>query len=143
MKTILISITTLFISTLSFAQDFSVEHINYRITSTVDKTVQVINNPENTIIGDLTIPSKVNHNGTTYSVTKIASAAFFDNQITSVTIPSSIKTIGKCAFRNNQITTINIPDTVIIKNKAFADNNQLELVIPQEKMLIAIEGDDY
>ena len=65
-------------------------------------------------IGDIVIPSTLNYYGTNYSVTNIAIKAFQDcNDLTSITIPSSIKSIGSYAFRGcTNLTTINISNGV-------------------------------
>ncbi|MCB9805341.1 leucine-rich repeat protein [Candidatus Peribacteria bacterium] len=43
------------------------------------------------------------------SVTYIGSAAFAQNQLTSVTIPDSVTDLADFAFNNNQITSVTIP----------------------------------
>ena len=81
------------------------------------------------------IPGTVTINGTPYPVTTIGSRAFWDNQLTQVTIPDSVTTIdsqgvleqsssrrsrsptrsrpsGIQAFRDNQLTQVTIPDSV-------------------------------
>ena len=86
-------------------------------------------------------------------VTSIGEAAFSGKQLTSVTIPSSIRAIdfyafeyncltgviipdgvwaiGQGAFQNNQLTSITIPDSVTwIRGSAFAGNQLTSITIP-------------
>ncbi len=96
----------------------------YTITS--DSTVQVIA-PGGVVYsnsnwagytsptGSLTIPSTVNYQGETYSVSKIAGGAFMGcTGLTSVTIPSCIKEIGDWAFCNSDLSTINFPSSAVL-----------------------------
>ena len=72
--------------------------------------------------GFVVIPETVNYNGNTYSVTEIDSYAFWRcSTLTSVVIPSSIRTIGSCAFEGcTGLTSINMPNSVTtIGRKAF------------------------
>ncbi len=64
--------------------------------------------------GDLTIPSSVTYDGTTYSVTSIGSQAFYScGGLSSVTIPNSVTTIGDNAFAYcSGLTSVNIPNSV-------------------------------
>lgn len=48
--------------------------------------------------GDVVIPSSVVYNGTTYFVTGIDNYAFDDSDVTSVSIPNTVKSIGSSAF---------------------------------------------
>ena len=58
--------------------------------------------------GDVIIPSSVQNNSTTYTVTGIGEYAFSYCSVTSVTIPSSITSIGERIFYScNNITTLN------------------------------------
>lgn len=51
--------------------------------------------------GEVVIPSQITYNGSVYSVTKIDGFAFFKcSGITSLTIPSSVKSIGSSAFKD-------------------------------------------
>ena len=63
--------------------------------------------------GNLIIPSIVEHNGISYTVTSIGNRAFIEcDQITSVEIPNTITSIQKQAFQNTGITSLEIPNSV-------------------------------
>jgi len=65
------------------------------------------------------------------SVTVIGDLAFYHNQLTSVTIPSSVTVISDLAFANNQLTSVTIPDSVTtIGYGAFGSNQLTSVVIP-------------
>lgn len=94
----------------SFAYDFLVDGIYYKITNSTPKEVSVTlkyysaggRYESATIIsdyqGDVIIPSSVVYNSTTYSVTGIDNYAFDDSDVTSVSIPNTVKSIGNSAF---------------------------------------------
>ena len=65
--------------------------------------------------GNLTIPSTVTYNGTTYSVTSIGAGAFESctGLTGTLTIPNSVTTIGTNAIRGcTGLTSVNIPNSV-------------------------------
>lgn len=64
--------------------------------------------------GNVSIPSTVTHEGTTYTVTEIGSYAFYEcENITSITIPNSVKIIRYYAFyKCSGLTTLRIPNSV-------------------------------
>ena len=70
---------------------------------------------------DLTIPSSVVQNGVTYSVTAIASNAFANYNLTSLSLPNSLTTIGERAFYGcSGLTSLTIPVNVtFIGDAAF------------------------
>ena len=74
--------------------------------------------------GDITIPPSVPYNGVNYTVTTIDINAFSDcTALTSVTIPSSIKTIGQVAFMNcTSLTAVYITDLKAWCEISFVDN---------------------
>jgi hypothetical protein len=62
------------------------------------------------------------------SVTSIGQLAFYNNQLTSVTIGNSVISIGEGAFRGNQLTTLTIPGSVTSIGEGAFYNNQLTTV---------------
>ena len=63
-------------------------------------------------VTSIKIPSNVESNGQTYTVTSIGNGAFASCYITSVDIPDSVTSIGNGAFANCYITSVTIPDSV-------------------------------
>ncbi|MCX5972798.1 MAG: leucine-rich repeat domain-containing protein [Chloroflexi bacterium] len=67
----------------------------------------------------LVIPDTLGGN----SVTSIGNYAFYNNALTSVTIPNSVTTIGDFAFEANALTSVTIPNSVTsIGTGAFYNN---------------------
>ena len=63
--------------------------------------------------GNVVIPESVTYNGTTYPVTNIWSFAFYECNLTSITIPNSVTSIGIYAFYGcTGLTGITIPNSV-------------------------------
>ena len=62
--------------------------------------------------GDIVIPATVDYDGVTYTVTMIDQYAFqYNDSVTSITLPNTIKTIGSEAFRDcYQLASINFPE---------------------------------
>ena len=107
-------------STVVSAHDFEVDGIYYNITNKANKVVAVtyrgsgINSYYNEYNGAVTIPSSVNYDGETYSVTSIGNYAFYDcTHLTSVTIPNSVTSIGGYAFKYcGDLTNVTIGNSV-------------------------------
>ena len=108
------------ITLLSFAHDFEVGGIYYRISSSTNLTVDVTyQGPSHDYItneytGDVTIPKSVTYNGINYSVTSIDNWAFYGcSGLTSIAIPNSVTSIRWGAFIGcSGLTTITIPNSV-------------------------------
>ncbi len=65
-----------------------------------------------------------------FPVTSIEDMAFYNNQLTSVTISDSVTSIGPGAFTSNQLTSVTIPDSVTsIGNVAFSGNQLTSVTI--------------
>ena len=80
--------------------------------------------------GAINIPSTVMWNGKLYYVTSIGDGAFYKSNITSVVIPSSVKTIEEQAFINcYSLTSVIIPSSVTaIGESAFSGCRSLTSV---------------
>ncbi|MCD8306391.1 MAG: leucine-rich repeat domain-containing protein [Prevotella sp.] len=104
----LLFVLLLFCSAPSWASDFSAVNdettIYYNIiegTDSVEVTYNgsTYNAQNNSYSGDVTIPETVTYEGTTYHVGAIGEYAFYYcTSLTSVKIPSSVKSIGTWAF---------------------------------------------
>ena len=79
------------------AQDFSLENIDYNITSEENMTVEVVGS-HFYYDEEVVIPSSVNYNGNVYNVTVIGERAFQCSSLTSVVVSEGIVTIGNRAF---------------------------------------------
>lgn len=141
----LMTIAVLFCSMSVSAHDFQVDGIYYNITS--DCTVAVTfrgrfyDEYHTEYYGAVNIPSIVDYNGKTYSVTLIANQAFRDClNTTSVTIPESVTSIGEEAFYNCSMTSIHFSEGVTnIGSSAFSHcTNLTSVIIP--KSVKSIEG---
>ena len=100
----------------------------YDITSSNSVKVAACDTTAN---GDVVIPSSVEYNGTTYSVTSIRNYAFkYCSGLTSVTIPNSVTSIGDGAFFYcSGLTSVTIPNSVTsIGVSAFFDCSGLTSV---------------
>ncbi len=102
----------------SLAHDFEVDGIFYNKTS--DNTVAVTYKGSYSstyvgeYVGDVVIPSSVNYEGITYSVTSIGESAFSGClSLTSIQIPNSVTSIGSNAFWGcSKLTSVVIPNSV-------------------------------
>lgn len=108
--------------------DFEADGIYYK---KCDGGVKVVYRDElyNTYSGNVVIPSQVNGNGETYTVTAIGNSAFRGSiGLTGVTIPSTVTTIGKYAFKDCiRLDGVVIPSSVkMIDYSAFEGCNRLK-----------------
>lgn len=102
-------------------------YIKYRVTSVNPNMVKVTD--YNTDGGSsVIIPMTVNSGLPTYIVTGIDDRAFSGDQLSHVTIPSSVISIGESAFYNNKLASVIIPNSVISIGKAAFFNNILTSV---------------
>ena len=132
MKKLCLLITVLVAATVARTADFSAvapsgQTLYFNITSSSTVTL-VAPGGSNwsgyaSPAGRLQIPTTVEHDGTTYSVTAIANDALRQcSDLTSVTVPGSVKTIGYTAFfRCTALTSATLSDGVeALGRMAFA-----------------------
>ena len=127
----------LFLCMKAFAYDCEVDGIYYyRISATDLEVANKVFSDQNrsAYTGSVTIPATVTYLGKTFNVVSIGEYAFRDcTQLTSITIPNSVRTIKSYAFYNcTQIAAIHIPESVMtIEDGAFEGCSQLaHMVIP-------------
>ena len=127
---VLASFAFLLISMLSAqAMAFDVDGLSYNVINATD--VEVTGRAPGNTATDIVIPATASDGTTTYSVTTIGEAAFFDNALTSVIIPDSVTTIGQLAFASNALTSVIIGNSVTtIGQLAFNDNALTSVIIP-------------
>ena len=117
----------------AWAYDFEANGIYYRITSTINKRVEVVSGDAQ-YSDNVTIPATVTKYGLTYQVSSIKGHAFYNcSGLTSITIPEGVTSIGEYAFYScSSLTSIVIPDGVTsIGEYAFYGCSSLtSIVIP-------------
>ena len=107
MKKLLTLLLALVATTTLWAYDFQSGDLYYNITSsstpyTVEVTYKSLRANYSTTT--LVIPSSVEYNGITYTVTSIGAQAFMNcKQLTAITIPNSVIAIGGSAFSGSAL----------------------------------------
>lgn len=126
---ITILITALIMSIACFAHEAEINGISYNLNKkTKEACVRERSKKQS---GNITIPSVVTYCGIDYKVTSIARRAFYNSSdLTSVTMPESVKTIGSEAFSHcSNITSIILSETVkSINDSAFFGCSSLKTI---------------
>lgn len=125
---------TALVSFQSYAYDFEVDGMYFRIISAQDKTCEIVYensdiNKERT--GEILIPEHVDFRDTKLTIINIAHMAFYDcSNVTSFILPASLTQIESSAFQNcSSITSIEIPSSVrSIGRSAFENCNMLQSI---------------
>ena len=128
MKRLLVFIVAIMGYVGAWAYDFMANGIKYDIISANEVSVA----SDNTLSGNITIPSQVTYNSVLYQVTSIGEDAFYnDSGLTSVTIPNSVTSIGNYAFYYcSGLASVTIPNSVTsIGNYAFSGCSSLTSVV--------------
>lgn len=122
--------------------------IKYAITS--DSSVKVTypndatpsaSNPSG-YSGQISIPAKVEIDGTTYKVTAIGDYAFHFANITSLTLPEGLDSLGYKAIYQTQLTEIKVPNSVtIMAYEALGYNKKLQTITFGENIAKNTWGD--
>ena len=105
-------------------------NVTYKVLSNTEKTCEVVQGSNQSLIGDLIIPNNVNG----FRVTSIGNSAFSGcSGLTSVIIPAGVTSIGNSAFYGcSRLMSVTIPASVTsIGNSAFSQCSELtSITIP-------------
>ncbi len=134
-KTLLATIAVLLCCTTLEAETVQIEGIWYNLSDYSDLASVTSSTDGTKYAGTVIIPSAVEYNNKTYTVTGINVGAFKNcNELNSVTIPESVTSIYSDAFNGcSALTSVNMTNGVKkIWDRAFADCRSLtSIVIPE------------
>ena len=120
--------------TCAYAQKVFIDSVYYTLDNTA-MTAQIAVQSNNTAVGDIVINDTVTYEGVNYAVSKMADGAFAEcNQLTSITLPQTLRNLGQYAFlRCTNLTTCIIPDSTIteIPFSAFWKAGLIEFRVPE------------
>ena len=138
LHSLLLMVALLSWSMISFASDFDDGILKYTITSPSNLEVQCDGlNTEHWNDEVVSIPSTINYNNKTYTVTTVGRGVYatssFSVNLKSILLPNSIVQINNyCFYRCHKLMEINIPNSVTtIDDFAFSDCDLTSLVIPE------------
>lgn len=132
------------VTTSANASDFNDGKLLYNKTS--DNTCEVAMYEQHVADGpyrgDIVIPAKVTNEGVEYSVTSIATKAFYNlPELNSVSIPESVAKIGDNCFQYSYVTTITMQGKMTeIGKLAFANTTKLKSIALPEGITKLNEG---
>ena len=117
----------------TYAHDFEVDNIYYKIISKADKTCKVTNNSgkENSYSGNVTIPEIITYDNEEYSVTEIDNYAFKNCiKLKTVNLPSSIIKMGNFCFNGCLLlSSFSVPENLeILPSNCFNGCISLEKI---------------
>ncbi len=122
----------------AMAEVFTIDDINYKITSETDKTVCVTSG---TYEGDVVVPAGVEIDGVMYRVTSTEAYAFNNSTyLITVTLPGTLKELGRYTFnRCTSLEQVNIPDGITtIPYGCFFGTGITSMTLPES--VTSIEG---
>ena len=103
----------------TWAHDAEVDGIFYNLfegsqCATVTFQGDEYNSVQNEYKGDVVVPATFTFDGVVYSVTGVEAHSFRDcTELTSVTLPNSVKTIGaECFSKCSSLTSVKLPNSI-------------------------------
>lgn len=131
--TFVLAVLMSMVASVASAYDIQVDGFYYNLTgmtATVTYKEKGTSN-KNAYSGDIVIPETFEYYGATYTVIAIGEDAFWDcKNITSVSLPETIKSIGADAFYGCEgLTSFVIPDNVSTLGTAFRFCSNLESIV--------------
>lgn len=112
MKRILLSCVVFASLSLNAQTTFKVDYVEYTTTSatTCEVTDADNNDADGNVISSFNIPSTVENDGTTYTVTSVGEYAFHWNNMTSLTLPETVDSLKRCAIYScSKLTEVTLP----------------------------------
>ena len=116
----------------------------YNLTAETSEA-EVTESVDTKYTGSITIPATVIYEGVDYNVTSVKNYAFFRcSELTSITLPESVKSIGEYAFIHcSNLTSVNIPASVkSIEANTFAGCTSLTTITFPANSQLTIIGDN-
>lgn len=107
-----------FVAPAAHAAPVTVGALKYATDNTTVPPSATVTGPVDVNATSVTIPDTITDGGVSYDVVAIADDAFYQVDITSVTIGNKVTHIGNYAFATTQLQTVVIPDSVISLGEA-------------------------
>ena len=133
-RKVLLSFALLCAISSVISQDFSINGVNYTITSESNSTVAISSN--SCYEGDLVLSEKVTNDGKDYTLTAINAFAFgnYNNgctSLSSITLPNTVESIGQLAFyKCSNLTRVDLGNSInSIGDNAFSYNYSLSEIV--------------
>ncbi len=129
---LLLTVFSVSIKAQVYVPDFHIGNLYYKITSDLKREVALVKNLEVCYFftGDVVVPDSVQHNNVWYKVTSIGDLVFSGADLTSLSLPSGIRSIGEECFSYSRIRGgLVLPDSLrVIKKNAFCANSGIESI---------------
>ena len=129
---LLLTVFSVSIKAQVYVPDFHIGNLYYKITSDLKREVELVTNWGACYFftGDVVVPDSVQHNNVWYKVTSIGDYVFSGADLTSLSLPSGIRSIGEECFSYSRIRGgLVLPDSLrVIKKNAFCANSGIESI---------------
>ncbi len=144
MKKLLMILLCLSFSLVGSADNFEVDGIYYKTLTETTAEVTYHESMSASCIGSVVLPSTVEYNGNTYTVTSIGTLAFHAcTGLTAIMIPSSVTSIGLKAFTDcTSLTSVTIWAPSLTTYGGIAFHKEVDQVLtPMDNVRIYVPDD--